>query len=271
MAMKVKPSNRSNSLPVLPQFASPHLKIFFNSFIILVTIITFLATIKNLWGAKSLQTNRNMSTCHDIRYRLVSPDSDVSVKRYAAFCGDIPLSIKAWTIAMASDRTFSQDVTQIICDSPYKAVFFETKGCSAQNWDRKQFEFVLVDAPSLQSFAESSPDPQAFAEHLSVCRSYGCAFPNLGGDAQLIAPKARTPLDGNDPIPYSHLAAFCRHAPDDQVAHVWQLAAQEYQQRISSTSETVWFSTSGNGIAWLHFRLDRRPKYYTYKPFRNET
>ena len=271
MAMKVKPSNHSNTLPALPPFASASLKILFKLFIIIVTIITFLATITNLRGEKSLKTNRTMSPCHDMRYRLVPQDSDVSVKRYAAFCGEMPLSIKAWTSAMASDHSYSQDVTRIICDSPYKAVFFETKGCSAQNWDRKQFEFVLVDAPSLQSFAESNPDPQAFAEHLSVCRSYGCAFPNLGGDAQLIAPKARTPLDGSDAIPYSHLAAFCRHAPDDQVAHVWQLAAQEYQQRISSTSETMWFSTSGTGIAWLHFRLDRRPKYYTYKPFRNET
>jgi hypothetical protein len=204
-------------------------------------------------------------------YRLVPQDSDVSVKRYAAFCGETPVSIKDWTIAMASDPTFSKDVTQIICDSPFNAVYFETKGCSAQNWDRKRFEFVLVDAPSLQSFAESSPDPQALAEHLSACRSYGCAFPNLGGDAQLIAPNARPPLDGSYAIPYSHLAAFCRHAPADQVAHVWQLAAREYQQRISSTTETVWFSTSGTGIAWLHFRLDHRPKYYTYKAFQRET
>lgn len=261
--MKVKPTNRCNMpLVELSPFHSPRLSLIFKLFIIVVTIIRFIA---------KMQSNRTMLTCRDLKYVLVPQDSDVSVKRYAAFCGEMPISIKDWTIAMASDRTFSKELTQIICDSPFKAVFFETKGCSANNWERKQFEFVLVDAPSLKSFAESSPDPQAFSEHLSACRSSGCAFPNLGGDAQLIAPKANAPLNGSDAIPYSHLAAFNRHAPADQVAQVWQLAAREYQHRILSTTETVWFSTSGTGIAWLHFRLDHRPKYYTYKPFQKET
>jgi len=30
-----------------------------------------------------------------------------------------------------------------------------------------------------------------------------------------------------------------------------------------------WLSTSGLGIAWLHVRLDERPKYYTHAPYRS--
>jgi hypothetical protein len=30
----------------------------------------------------------------------------------------------------------------------------------------------------------------------------------------------------------------------------------------------LWISTSGLGVYWLHVRLDARPKYYTYAPFR---
>jgi hypothetical protein len=35
-------------------------------------------------------------------------------------------------------------------------------------------------------------------------------------------------------------------------------------------AKPVWFSTSGMGVAWLHFRLDERPKYYTYRAFAEE-
>ncbi len=27
-------------------------------------------------------------------------------------------------------------------------------------------------------------------------------------------------------------------------------------------------STNGLGVAWLHVRLDTRPKYYTFQPYR---
>ena len=33
----------------------------------------------------------------------------------------------------------------------------------------------------------------------------------------------------------------------------------------------MWLSTCGTGVAWVHMRLDQRPKYYTYTPFARET
>jgi len=32
----------------------------------------------------------------------------------------------------------------------------------------------------------------------------------------------------------------------------------------------LWVSTSGLGVAWLHVRLDARPKYYQYTPYREQ-
>jgi hypothetical protein len=129
----------------------------------------------------------------------------------------------------------------------------------------------------------------------------GCIFDNLSGDATLIAPKpmftalknpdagettaaiaAATTLTSpsNDSYEgqfatYSHLAAFCRGASPAQVQAVLRMAVTAYAQRLSDnnnkknspSSSPVWFSTSGLGVAWLHFRLDSRPKYYTYRPF----
>jgi hypothetical protein len=35
--------------------------------------------------------------------------------------------------------------------------------------------------------------------------------------------------------------------------------------RVSTTP--VWLSTAGAGVAWLHVRLDDRPKYYSHRPY----
>jgi hypothetical protein len=37
-------------------------------------------------------------------------------------------------------------------------------------------------------------------------------------------------------------------------------------QRVSA--KPVWLSTAGGGVAWLHVRLDDRPKYYAHAPYR---
>jgi len=39
------------------------------------------------------------------------------------------------------------------------------------------------------------------------------------------------------------------------------------QRRLTQPVPT-WLSTAGGGVAWLHVRLDTRPKYYRYNPYR---
>lgn len=48
------------------------------------------------------------------------------------------------------------------------------------------------------------------------------------------------------------------------------MVAQQYLQRLGKGG-TVWLSTSGLGVYWLHFRIDARPKYYQYSEFAAET
>ena len=90
----------------------------------------------------------------------------------------------------------------------------------------------------------------------------------IRGDARLIAPRPPPTKDKSRRY-YAHLASFCRQAPDERIAAVWRLAAQEYLDRIfqAAAASPVWFSTSGLGVAWLHLRLDAVPKYYTYLPY----
>lgn len=88
------------------------------------------------------------------------------------------------------------------------------------------------------------------------------SFPNLGGDAQLVVPTLI-----NDPSHYAHLATFVRNAPIDQVRAFWQTTAQVYEQKIGK--KTVWLSTAGLGVYWLHVRIDARPKYYRFGAYKN--
>ncbi|MEJ2577044.1 MAG: hypothetical protein P8106_10325, partial [Gammaproteobacteria bacterium] len=65
---------------------------------------------------------------------------------------------------------------------------------------------------------------------------------------------------------YPHLAVFLRNAPKDQVRALWLRTAEEMLRHVGD--RPTWLSTAGGGVAWLHVRLDRRPKYYSHTPYR---
>ena len=211
------------------------------------------------------------------------PSERSDVKRYAAVqkkknSSEEPVSIRSWMTAVASSSPTgiqaASGLSDIISSSSYEAVLFETKGSSWQSSSEDQFEFALVDDVHFV-LTESNPDKDAFAEHFSACKSMEredtvCSFANLGGDAHLVAPLPQTNVNDSS---YSHLAAFVRNAPKSQVAEFWRVSASEYlaelerNQKVNPNAKT-WFSTNGMGVAWLHLRLDSRPKYYSYGPFR---
>ena len=131
-----------------------------------------------------------------------------------------PVSVQRWATLLAGDQRLAKEFVLVLRATPYPAYFFETKGASAAT-SSKQFEFVVVDAPSL---AGVTPEPHAFAEHLDCTppAAAGCAFTNLGGDAMLVAPrKSPGPVaagaQGSD---YAHLATFVKQVPLQQTAEL---------------------------------------------------
>ena len=88
------------------------------------------------------------------------------------------------------------------------------------------------------------------------------SFANLGRDAFLVVPCPTGRLSA-----YGHLAAFLRGAQEEQKHALWALVGKLMEQRGGSKS--VWLSTAGAGVSWLHVRLDDRPKYYGYGPYRD--
>jgi hypothetical protein len=137
------------------------------------------------------------------------------------------------------------------------------------------FEMILVDA------GDALPrvgDPTAFMEHMQhkeATKDSGprrviivCAFPSLGRDCTLVVP---CELGGGGARSfYGHLGAFVRGAPKHHQQELWAKVGLALRQRLRARpSQPVWVSTAGNGIPWLHVRLDDPPKYIKNGPYRS--
>jgi hypothetical protein len=156
------------------------------------------------------------------------------------------------------DADFRSWFIALLADSPFSAFRWETPPITTAKANRP-FEFALLDSPGLAA----KPDAEAFAEHFRAANTGGVIeFPNLGRDAILIVPCPDGPL-----LAYGHLAAFVRQAPDAQKHELWELVGAVMERRLGT--KPVWLSTAGAGVSWLHVRLDDRPKYYGFKPYRD--
>jgi hypothetical protein len=141
---------------------------------------------------------------------------------------------------------------------PWHAFYWECPALTPASLN-DPFECVALEAPSLIGL---TAEPDAFRAHLDAAPpgSLVAVFANLSGDAVLVAPK-----EGDDGRGYPHLAAFLRAAPQAQIAAFFSALAS---QGLHSCGEgPAWVSTAGDGVAWVHGRVDRRPKYYRHAPY----
>lgn len=166
-----------------------------------------------------------------------------------ATCADV---LSGWQ----GDASFRAFFNGLLADCPYSAFRWETPPVTTATLSRP-FEFVLLDSPALAR----RPDPNAFAGHFTDAAPAVVVFPNISGDALMVAP---CPVA--DPSAYGHLAAFVRHAPEWQRHTFWQAVGAAMTRRVGV--KPVWLSTAGAGVAWLHLRLDDQPKYYGHAPYR---
>lgn len=169
-----------------------------------------------------------------------------------------PLPVARVLDLWQGEAAFRGFFNRLLADVPFAAYFWETPPLTRTNADRP-FECIVADSPALAGVA---PDAAAFAGQFAAAgRDVPVIhFPNLGGDARLVAPCPRAPLAA-----YPHLAAFVRHAPQSQRHALWRLLGAVVAGHLGE--RPLWVSTSGLGVYWLHVRLDTHPKYYTYRPY----
>ena len=183
-----------------------------------------------------------------------------SGRKYRLFEGDSPLPFRRFFELLASDEAFTDCFCGHLSSFEAEAFYWELPPLTTATIDGDT-EFVLIEAPALARFG---PERAPFEEHFR--RAPGedvIVFPNLGGDAVLVVPCPQGP-DEN----YPHLAAFLRGADKQQVRALWRVTAQEMLRRAGT--RPTWLSTAGGGVAWLHIRLDSRPKYYSHAPYRDD-
>lgn len=176
---------------------------------------------------------------------------------YALHRAGAPLTYGDALRRLAGDADFRACLTALIADSGYVALRWETPPIRRTTLDRA-FEFVLVDDPCL----ETAPEPEVFEGYFAELPAATTvrAVSNLGRTGLLIVPRRL-----GDPRVYTHFVAFLRSAPAEQVDALWQCVAATALGAIAE--EPLWVSTAGGGVAWLHVRIERMPKYYNYRPY----
>src|ERR671918_1702643 len=182
--------------------------------------------------------------------------SDGHVRRVTVLRDGAAVSYAEVVEQWRASRPFRTFFAALLAEPPYQAYFWETPPVSCAT-AAQAFEFVLVDSARLAAMA---PEPGAFADRFAPGQAV-TTFANLGGDALLVAPAPQAP-----PGAYAHLAALARQAPALQQHALWEAVGDAVAGRLAA--KPLWLSTSGLGVAWLHVRLDERPKYYTYAPYR---
>jgi len=158
--------------------------------------------------------------------------------------------------AWITDAAFSRFFSGVLASMPYAAFFWEVRPVSTADAGRP-FECVVVDSPQLSGVRA---DAAAFADYFDRNAGLVSRFSNLSGDAVLVVP---APVDTS--TDYAHLASFVRSASVSQQCTFWQAVGEAVRESL--TDQTLWLSTSGLGVYWLHVRLDTRPKYYTCQAY----
>jgi|AntRauTorckE5430_2_1112549.scaffolds.fasta_scaffold13335_2 hypothetical protein len=156
-----------------------------------------------------------------------------------------------------TDADFRQFYNQTLATSVFDAYFWENPPIN-NDTIHQLYEFVLVNSPILSKVQASK---KAFSKYFNEHKHGIVCFENLGKDALLIVP---SPIIEN--LDFPHLSTLVRNATNSQLHAFWQIIGEQIKGRLSD--EKIWVSTSGLGVFWLHIRLDDRPKYYQYRPYK---
>ncbi|MEX0843957.1 MAG: hypothetical protein WD022_01705 [Balneolaceae bacterium] len=160
------------------------------------------------------------------------------------------ISNKQFLDLLKDSKDFQKFYNDYLASSGFEAFFWENKPITKQTLE-SAYECNLVKSDFLAGVA---PDNKSFNQYFRDDKPV-VSFPNLGNDAQLVAP---CPVKKYSV--YTHIGNFVRRADDRQLHEFWKKVGQETLKQIGSKPK--WLSTSGLGVFWLHVRIDTYPKYY---------
>ena len=166
------------------------------------------------------------------------------------------ISYAEFLTLLGQDDEFRTFFIEVLSDVPFRAYHWETPPVT-RSTTGQPFEFAVTRSPGIDLPPDPGPFTQYFRDNDEVA-----VFNNLGNDAKLVAP---TPPRAD--LNYSHIGVFTDQAPAEQQQKLWQRVGLVTKKQLSN--HPLWLNTAGGGVAWLHIRLDSRPKYYRHQPYCN--
>ena len=128
-----------------------------------------------------------------------------------------------------------------------RSVFWETS--VARLGGQSPFRFKTKAAPRALPMTLPA-DASVFKEHM---KKTPASFTSLGGTLLVVPPDT-----GKN---FSHLGTFNKYSSAAEKRALWKKVATELQKKLKK-GETVYVSTHGTGVSWLHVRLASKPMYY---------
>jgi hypothetical protein len=167
-----------------------------------------------------------------------------------------PITFAEVLAGWGDDKGFRAFFLAELRRAPFGAFFWELPPLRANTLERP-YEHVVLEREAL---TRMSPNPSAFLSmlHAEADSEWVASFPNIGGDAILVVPK---PLAGK--AGYGHLGAFLQVAPDEQQHALLQVLGGATKASLQRSDNSIWISTAGLGVPWLHVRLDLTPPRMT--------
>lgn len=176
--------------------------------------------------------------------------------KYQLFQNNKPLTVKEVIELWKNSNDFRLFYNKILKDAPFSAYFWEHPAMKNSTLDQA-YEFVLIHSNSLKGIRGNQ---RAFQEYFKTDQAV-VSFRNLNKKSLLIAPCPELDKDF-----YAHLSRFVRRVSEAQIHAFWQAVGDAFEDMLDE--QWRWLSTSGLGVYWLHVRIDDRPKYYTYLPYK---
>lgn len=180
--------------------------------------------------------------------------SEGKSRKYIIHQQEQQLSYLDFLTLLQQDEQFRSFFINLLAVVPFHSYQWETPPVTSSTVDQP-FEFVIYNSPGI----DLPPDPGPFHQYFNNSHSIA-EFNNLGNNARLIAP---APIE--EGLNYSHIGVFTNAAPIQQQHSLWEIVGRTTENLLKD--KPLWLNTAGGGVAWLHVRLDSRPKYYQHRPY----
>ncbi len=155
-----------------------------------------------------------------------------------------------------ADKKVQEKFINILKHVPFESYYLESPNIPSPD---SPLEFVLVESKTLHN---KDANWKMYKEYMKKQPGgfSAVSFDNLSGETRLTIPL-------NKKGDYGHLADFMRNAPQKEITEILFEAGQQIHEYWAEKG-SVYFSTHGDGVPWIHFRVETEPKYYSYSPYK---